>query len=89
LALLVGMLTGVYSSIFVASPLLAFLKRTDANWKGRNIQRAVGPALRAMVMSGNIGSRRTRAAATANDRPTSSSASRTGTPPRPRKKKRR
>lgn len=89
LALLVGMLTGVYSSIFVASPLLALLKRTDANWKGRNIQRAVGPALRAMVMSGNIGSRRTRAAATANDRPTSSSAPRTGTPPRPRKKKRR
>ncbi|MFZ9041561.1 MAG: protein translocase subunit SecF [Ilumatobacteraceae bacterium] len=89
LALLVGMLTGVYSSIFVASPLLAVLKRTDANWKGRNIQRAVGPALRAMVMSGNVGSRRTRAAASAEDRPVERSAPRTAPPPRPRKKKRR
>jgi preprotein translocase subunit SecF len=63
LALLVGMLTGVYSSIFVASPLLGVLKTTDANWKGRNIPRAVGDVLRDMVMGGNIGSRRTRAAA--------------------------
>jgi preprotein translocase subunit SecF len=63
LALLVGMVTGAYSSIFVAAPLLGLLKRTDANWKERNIDRAVGEALRDMVMGGNVGSRRTRAVA--------------------------
>ena len=93
LALLVGMVTGVYSSIFVASPLLAVLKHTDANWRGRNIQRAVGPALRAMVTSGNVGSRKTRAAAATTSEartPTGPVApARTATPPRPRKKKRR
>lgn len=63
LALLVGMVTGAYSSIFIATPLLALLKQSDDSWEGRNIQRAVGPALREMVMGGNIGSRRTRSAA--------------------------
>ena len=60
LALLVGMVTGAYSSIFVAAPLLGLLKRSDPNWEERNIPRAVGPALREMVMGGDIGSRRTR-----------------------------
>ncbi len=63
LALLIGMLTGAYSSIFVAAPLLAVLKKSDRSWDGRNIQRAVGEALREMVMGGVIGSRRTRAVA--------------------------
>jgi len=63
MALLIGMLTGAYSSIFVAAPLLAVLKRSDKSWESRNIQRAVGPALREMVMGGVIGSRRTRAVA--------------------------
>ncbi|NNE10833.1 MAG: protein translocase subunit SecF [Ilumatobacter sp.] len=61
LALFVGMATGAYSSIFVAAALLGVLKRSDESWEGRNIQRAVGPALRDMVMGGNVGSRRTRA----------------------------
>jgi preprotein translocase subunit SecF len=63
MALLIGMLTGAYSSIFVAAPLLAVLKQSDKSWAGRNIQRAVGEALREMVIGGVIGSRRTRAAA--------------------------
>ncbi len=61
LALFVGMVTGAYSSIFVAAPLLGVLKRSDASWEGRNIDRAVGEALRDMVMGGNVGSRQTRA----------------------------
>jgi preprotein translocase subunit SecF len=102
LALLIGMLTGAYSSIFVASPLLAVLKRSDSRWESRNIPRAVGVALRDMVMGGNIGSRRTRTAAagsrTDSGEPGSETAAVTvatdvkavlSHPPRPRKKKRR
>jgi preprotein translocase subunit SecF len=100
LALLVGMVTGAYSSIFVAAPLLGILKRTDSNWQERNIERAVGDALRDMVMGGNVGSRRTRAVAAeqvqapapsktaaADDAPAAKKA--LSHPPRPRKKKRR
>jgi len=104
MALLVGMVTGAYSSILVASPLLGVLKQSDPNWKGRNIQRAVGDALREMVMGGNIGSRRSRAMAadlTVDDEvesvepgvaATASAKQATAAlshPPRPRKKKRR
>ena len=34
LALLIGLLTGAYSSIFVASPLLAILKEKEEKWAG-------------------------------------------------------
>jgi preprotein translocase subunit SecF len=62
LALLIGMLTGTYSSIFVAVPLLAFLKRADPNWKAtKDAPRVTGEALREMVVTGNIaGGRRAR-----------------------------
>jgi preprotein translocase subunit SecF len=60
LALLIGMLTGTYSSIIVASPLLGLLKKTDKSWDARNIPRAVGEPLREMVMGGGVGSRRVR-----------------------------
>lgn len=63
LALLIGMVVGTYSSIFVAVPLLGLLKSKSSAWQGRNVQPAVGEALREMVVSGDIGSRRTRAAA--------------------------
>jgi preprotein translocase subunit SecF len=102
LALLIGMLTGAYSSIFVASPLLAVLKRSDSRWESRNIPRAVGVALRDMVMGGNIGSRRTRTAAAGSRTDSGEPGSETAPvtvatdvkavlshPPRPRKKKRR
>ena len=48
LALLIGMISGVYSSIFIATPLLAVLKR-DTGRKTRR-ERLVGEELRAMVM---------------------------------------
>jgi preprotein translocase subunit SecF len=63
LALLIGMVTGVYSSIFVAAPLLGILKSRDKAWDSRNIPRAVGEPLRDMVMGAGVGSRRTRSEA--------------------------
>jgi preprotein translocase subunit SecF len=63
LALLIGMVTGVYSSIFVAAPLLGMLKSRDTAWESRNIPRAVGEPLRDMVMGAGVGSRRTRSEA--------------------------
>ena len=48
LALLVGMISGVYSSIFIATPLLAWLKRDVGRKTYRD--RLVGDDLRAMVM---------------------------------------
>ena len=101
LALLVGMITGVYSSIFVAAPMLGVLKKSDPSWGERNMPRAIGEPLREMVMGGGVGSRRTREAAV--DGGSAARASRTSDvaprpsgvaqglthPPRPRKKKRR
>ena len=63
IALLLGMVIGAYSSIFIAVPLLGLLKSGSDAWQGRNVQPAVGEALREMVITGDIGSRRTRAAA--------------------------
>ena len=51
-ALLIGMLTGAYSSILVAVPLLFWLKQTDANWKSKSRSWAVGEELREIVMAG-------------------------------------
>ena len=52
LALLVGMLSGVYSSIFVATPLLATLK-SDAGRKTRR-ERLTGDDLRAAVIGAGV-----------------------------------
>src|SRR5262245_47773365 len=60
LALFIGLITGAYSSLFIAAPLLGFLKRTDAKWKSRVVPRATGEALREMVVTGQIGTRRPR-----------------------------
>jgi len=54
LALLIGLITGAYSSLFIAAPLLGYLKKTDANWKSRTAPRAKGEALREMVVTGHI-----------------------------------
>ncbi len=101
LALLVGMISGVYSSIFIATPLLAYLKR-DTGRKTRR-DRMVGDELRAAVMgagvTGRVGDQRV-----SSDEPpvdadderelvgsaVAQPADRLLThPPRPRKKKRR
>ncbi len=101
LALLVGMISGVYSSIFIATPLLANLKRDTGRRTRRD--RMVGDELRAAVMGAGVTGR-------VGDQPASSDephqdadgdrelvgsavarpADRLLThPPRPRKKKRR
>jgi preprotein translocase subunit SecF len=100
LALLIGMISGVYSSIFIATPLLAYLKRDT----GRKTRRArmVGDDLRAAVMgagvTGRVGDQRQGddGAETPDDdrelvgSAVSQPADRLLThPPRPRKKKRR
>ena len=54
LALLVGMLSGVYSSIFVAAPLLATLKSNTATRKSRRTHRLIGDALRAEVVGAGL-----------------------------------
>ncbi len=55
LALLVGMITGAYSSLFVASPLLGWFKARSARFASRN-QRGdahlVGEDLRRVVVAG-------------------------------------
>jgi preprotein translocase subunit SecF len=102
LALLVGMVSGVYSSIFIATPLLGYLKTktTKASRRGR----LLGDDLRAVVMGAGVSGRIAEDAPNA-DREGSSrergdsepvsvgapgQADRLLThPPRPRKKKRR
>ncbi len=103
IALLVGMATGTYSSIFVAVPLLYLFKNSDANWAGsRNSPHVIGEPLREMVVSGNMSGRRARGrAAVASQQADAVVPSLTGAntteqakvalshPPRPRKKTRR
>lgn len=66
IALLVGMLTGTYSSLYIAAPLLALMKRSDERWRGDDDQRARGDALRDLVIGGTPAGRRARTA-TAGD----------------------
>ena len=104
LALLVGMVVGVYSSIFIATPLLATLRvRSNTGRKSRR-PRLLGDDLRAAVMGASVASLAADAPSAAIDRSdddgadvlvtTSSSAGQPPErllthPPRPRKKKRR
>ena len=53
LALLVGMISGVYSSIFVATPLLAWLKAGTGRRESRR-DRLVGEDLRAAVIGAGV-----------------------------------
>ncbi|MBH99811.1 MAG: protein translocase subunit SecF [Acidimicrobiaceae bacterium] len=98
-ALLVGIVVGSYSSLFVASALVARMKEREDRW------RRIGEKVRSRADSGGIGTRvidRSEAALTearstkrrspgggpARRRPPMSSAGTSGVPPRPRKKKR-
>jgi preprotein translocase subunit SecF len=74
LALLVGMFTGAYSSLFVAAPLLGWLKSSSPQFARRHADarpRLVGDELRAVVVRGSVsarpasGRRRAATAATA------------------------
>jgi len=104
-ALLVGMIAGVYSSIFVASPLLARLKQKSGRSQRRH--RLTGDELRAAVVGAGVSGRVVSASGMSDDDDVDadrsdddidvekntavhSTADRVLThPPRPRKKKRR
>lgn len=94
IALLVGMITGAYSSIFIAVPLLAIFKQRDPKWPTSGAERARGDALRDLVIGGSPGVKRAQAVepgtATSTATTTEVRPERLLThPPRPRKKKRR
>jgi preprotein translocase subunit SecF len=103
IALLVGMVTGAYSSIFIAVPLLAIFKQRDPKWPTRGAERALGETLRDLVVGGSPGAaKRVRAVEGGGAAGTAASTTRVETaaaanrperllthPPRPRKKKRR
>ncbi len=60
IALLVGMLTGAYSSLFVAAPLLGWLKQRSPQFKAADRSgrgHLTGDALRAVVIDGPGGAR--------------------------------
>lgn len=94
IALLIGMLTGAYSSLIVATPLLAILKRREPKFAGLTDSHQTGDALRQMVISGlPSGARAARRVEATEGRPISARPETASTvlthPPRPRKKRRR
>lgn len=104
LALLVGLLTGSYSSIFIASPLLTKFKEAEPRFKNLKGAHATGVELERLVLGGSPEGHRREVARRRQAAGTGSDASREGEvivtaettpeavlthPPRPRKKKRR
>lgn len=94
IALLIGMLTGAYSSLIIATPLVALLKQRESKFAPLVAPHSTGDALRAMVISGlPSGARAARRVEATEGVPTagrSESATSVLThPPRPRKKRRR
>ncbi|MFN8024455.1 MAG: protein translocase subunit SecF [Acidimicrobiales bacterium] len=104
LALLVGLITGSYSSIYIASPLLAMFKETEPRYRNLKAQHATGVELERLVLGGSPeGHRREmarrRQASGASDgtvkegevliREATTPEAVLTHPPRPRKKKRR
>ena len=93
LALLVGLITGSYSSIFVASPLVAMAKEREPKYKSLRSSHATGEELERLVHGGTPLGRRehrrmTQGEVAAASAALSPEAALTHTP-RPRKKKRR
>ena len=97
LALLVGLLTGSYSSIFVASPLVAIAKEREPKYRPLIGRHATGVELERLVLGGTPAGRRDaakRASSVDTVDPLQPSTPQTPTEvlthePRPRKKKRR
>lgn len=95
-ALLVGMLTGAYSSIFVATPLLTLFKEREGRYKNMRGPLTTGEELAYLVSTGStVGAKPVRRHQPSADGPEASvitPAAPTALlthPPRPRKKKRR
>jgi preprotein translocase subunit SecF len=103
LALLIGLLSGAYSSIFIASPILALLKEREPRYATIRQRLATrgpgGPPLTPAAAAASLGTGGDRPAPAAVEpggpagpAPVRSTAPRPGAkrpPPRPRKKKRR
>jgi preprotein translocase subunit SecF len=97
LALLVGLITGSYSSIFIASPLLAMFKQREPRYKMFRGSHATGTELERLVLGGSPSARRDASRSRGESVPSeiilpvtqSSPESLLTHPPRPRKKKRR
>jgi protein-export membrane protein SecD/preprotein translocase SecF subunit len=94
MALLVGMLTGAYSSIYVASPLLGMMKEREPRYRSLRGQHATGEAMHVLSVAGpaaikkELVRRPTVAAADGTVRNLTATDVLTH-PPRPRKKRRR
>ena len=96
IALLVGLITGSYSSIFIASPLLTIFKQRESRYKNLRGAHATGPELAHMVISGGATGAKSirRQTVASDDSSMAPQISPTSTallthPPRPRKKRRR
>ena len=93
IALLIGMLTGTYSSVFVAAPTLASLKIRSEAWKRDGFAHVSGNDLRTLVLGGSV-SRRARSTDSSTESESHAPVSSTAASvlqhePRPRKKRRR
>ncbi|MCB1272717.1 MAG: protein translocase subunit SecF [Microthrixaceae bacterium] len=100
LALLIGLVLGTYSSLFVASPLTVALKEREARWRdvrARLANRGLDPTdtawygvgADAPTRTGARGSSGTGRSSATGAAAVASPATHMGHPPRPRKKKRR
>jgi preprotein translocase subunit SecF len=96
IALLVGLITGSYSSIYIASPLLSIFKQRESRYKNLQGAHATGAELAHMVISGGAAGAKSvrRQTADSEDSATVPHSSPSSTallthPPRPRKKRRR
>jgi len=96
IALLVGLITGSYSSIYIASPLLTIFKQRESRYKNLKGAHATGAELAHMVISGGAaGAKSVRRQTADSDESTATSHSSPSStallthPPRPRKKRRR
>jgi preprotein translocase subunit SecF len=95
LALLVGLATGAYSSIFIASPLLGILKNRDPRYAPYRTQLSLGPEMAHLMATGAPASRRGAVITAVADPDASPEAAAAvaetvlSHPPRPRKKSRR
>jgi preprotein translocase subunit SecF len=96
IALLVGLITGSYSSIYIATPLLSIFKERENRYKNLKGSHATGAELAHMVISGGAtGAKSVRRQTADSDESTATSHSSPSStallthPPRPRKKRRR
>ena len=91
LALLIGLAASAYSSIFIASPLLAWLKEREPRYAAIKERLATGRPAGPLTPAAAAAARPTISDGDASDAPpiVTSPLRRSGQPPRPRKKSRR